>query len=506
MQGRTAKSIRNIIFAVSGQLLGTVASLVSRSVFLIYLDDTYLGLSTLFASILTILSIVELGVGPALSYSLYKPLAENDKEKIKSLMAFYKKAYRVIGATILVLGLAMLPFYRSLLKAEDIPNIQNLDLIFYLYVLNTGISYFYSYKKSLIICDQNQYITTIYRYGFFILLQIVQIGILAITGNFVIFLVAQIVFTWLENFVVSLRADKLYPYLKEKNVAPIDKGEFSGIKRNIGAMVIHKVVGAGVTSLPSILISKLINIVTVGIYSNYLLITNALQNVLAKLFEAILAGVGNLNATKDYKRLTLVHNCMFLLNFWIYGFFSIALMCMFNPFISVWIGSDYLFDRGTVFVIVLNFYIYGMRRTLFTFKDATGTFGNDRYRPIAELVINLGASTLLGMKFGLIGILGGNIISTIATAWVEPLVVYRHVLHEKLWKFFARYGIYTAIGVAAYFLTDLVLLKPETVTVSSVVINILICCAVPNVIFLLSFMFTPEFKYCAGFVFRKKNR
>ena len=373
---RTKNSIKNLIFALFGQAFGLIISFLGRIVFVKILTDEYLGLNSLFTNILTMLSLVELGVGSAIVYSLYKPLAVNDKEKIKSLMLLYKKAYTLIGIIIMLLGIISLPFYRYLIN--EVPNIKNLDLIYFLFVLNTSISYFYSYKRSLIICDQKRYIATIYRYVFYFLLNVFQIIVLFLTHNYILYLITQVVFTWLENICISIKADRMYPYLNDKNIKKLDKKELNTISKNVRAMLFHKIGGVVVNSTDNILISKLVGLIAVGMYSNYYLITSALDTITAQFFNAITASVGNLGACTNSKKVKETFNTTFFLNYLIYGVITVCLLILFNPFIEVWLGKKYLFDFGVVLVITICFYLKGIRKTCLTFKDALGLFWQDK--------------------------------------------------------------------------------------------------------------------------------
>ena len=283
---RTKNSIINLVVALIGQLTGIIISFFARLIFIRLLGSEYLGLNGLFTNILTILSLAELGIGSAIIFSLYKPLAQNNKSVIKSLMNLYKVTYRIIGITIIILGFIFLPFYKYLIN--DIPQIPYLDLIFLMFVLNTAVSYFFSYKKSLIICDQKRYITIIYKYFYYFLLNFIQIIILLLTKNYLLYLVIQIFFTIIENISLSHKANKLYPYLKEKNIEPLNKDIKKEIKRNISAMMRHKLGGMVVNSTDNILISKFIGLTAVGIYSNYYLIINAFQLIFNKFFYVYL--------------------------------------------------------------------------------------------------------------------------------------------------------------------------------------------------------------------------
>lgn len=439
---RSKNSAKNLIVALIGQFFGLIISFIARIIFVKFLSDEYLGLNGLFTNLLTMLSLVELGVGSAMTFSLYKPLANNNKEKIKSLMALYKRAYNVIGGVVLIIGVLFLPFYRSLIS--EIPSIPYLDMIYILFVLNTAVSYFYSYKRSLIICDQKRYIATIYRYGFYFILNVVEIIVLFITHNYIVFLICQVLFTWIENICISKKADKLYPYLKDKNIKDVDKKELNNIKKNVKAMLFHKVGGVIVNSTDNILISKFVGLIAVGLYSNYFLITSALETITGQFFNAIIASVGNLGAGEEKEKLKQTFNTTFFLNYLIFGTLTICILILFNPFIKLWLGKKYLFSFPIVIVISICFYLKGMRKTCLTYKDALGLFWYDRYKPLIEAIINLIVSIILAIKFGVVGIFVGTIISTITTSiWVEPYVLYKYGFKENVIDYFIRLIKYT---------------------------------------------------------------
>ena len=397
---RTKNSIINISVALIGQLLGLIVSFIARIFFIRILGAEYLGVNGLFTNILTILSLVELGIGPAIIFSLYKPLAENNIKKVKALMKFYQKVYVIIGIIIIILGIGIIPLLPYLVK--DTPDIPNLNYVFLLFVFNTAISYFYSYKRNLIIADEFRYIATIYRYSFFIILNIFQIIFLYITGSYMLFLITQIVFTLLENIAASRRADKMYPFLKQKGYEKIDRDTVQEIKKNTKAMVLHKIGGIVVTSTDNILIAANVGILWVGLYSNYQLIINALNTIIGQFFTAITASVGNLGAKESKNKSLLVFQNLFFFNFWIYGLSAICLYFLVNPFIEVWVGKEFFLGIDIVLILVINYYINGMRQSVLTFTDAFGLYWYSRYKPIFEAIINLIVSLALAPKFGMV--------------------------------------------------------------------------------------------------------
>ncbi len=446
MKSRTDNSIRNLIFAMAGQGLGILISLVSRLVFVKTLSSEYLGLSGLFTNILTILSLTELGFVTAMSYQLYKPISENDNEKIKSLIQFYKKVYISIAIIITILGLIALPFYKLLMN--EVPNIPNLDLIYLLFVLNTSASYLFSHKRLLIIGDQQRYIATVYRYSFFFMLNVVQIVILLLTKNYILFLAVQIMMTLAENILLNRKADKMYPFLKDKNVEKINKKDYKEIILNVKAMFYHKFGGVVLNSTDNIVISKVLGLIQVGLYSNYILILTALKNIVTQIFSSVIASIGNLQVDGNKNKMTDIFKKTFFADYMIHIISSICLICLFNPFISLWLGKKYLLNTISVYTIAINYYLFGMRRTCMSFREATGNYDKDKYSPVIEAVINIFTSILLAKYLGIAGVVLGTIISCLLTNfWWEPYVITKKSLTINLKDYFAMYFKYTIIGI-----------------------------------------------------------
>ncbi|MBQ6502925.1 MAG: hypothetical protein IJI57_03315 [Flexilinea sp.] len=482
---RTKKSLLNMTTALAGQSLSLLANLISRYIFAKYMSQEYLGLSGLFTNILTMLSLVELGVGPAITFSLYKPLAQNDTEKVKSLMHLYKKAYQIIGGVVLILGLLFTPFYPFFIK--DTRGIDNLTIIYWLYVLNTGVSYFFSYKISLITADQNQYVRNIGHYAVFIVMNIGQGLILILTRNYVFFLIFQVICTFIENFILSRVADRMYPYLKEKNVQPLTKETTSPIWRNIRAMIFHKVGSIAVNSTDNLLISKYLGLGVSGIYSNYALIIVAVRNILGKVFDSVIASVGNINALEDTEKVRTVFLRMFFLSFWLFSFCGICIACLIQPFIRLVFGENYLLNQWTVIILVFAFYTYGMRNAPNVVRSAAGLYYKDWFKPLLEAAVNLASSILLLQRFGVAGIFMGTIISTIlVNAWIEAWVVYKNVLHEPLSRFFIQYMKYFGLFSFGLFVTYKICELIAFGGVWELLFRFLICLLIPNALFCLT--------------------
>ena len=499
---RTDKSIKNIIYAIVGQFFGIGISLISRLVFVKILSSEYLGLSSLFTNILTILSLTEMGFGTAMAFELYKPIAKNDKEKIKYLMKLYKKIYIIIGISIIILGIITIPVYPNLINER--PNIENLDLIYMLFVLNTAFSYFVAYKRLLIISDQNRYIATAYRYGFYIAMNVMQIIELVLFKNYILYLIIQVLFTLLENIGISIKANKMYPYLKDKEVKEVAKRDKKHLMQNVKALFFHRFGGVVLNSTDNIVISKVLGLNWVGLYSNYYLITNALNTILNQVFSSVVASIGNLNTSNTREKMTDTFNKIFFANVWIYAVVCSALLVLINPFIEIWLGRDYIISFGTVIVLVVNYFVYGMRRPAMAFREATGNYRKDWYSPIIEAVINIFVSIVMAKYIGLAGVFIGTIISSLCTNfWLEPFVICKKSLKINLKQYFLMYLKYALVVLIIVIVTYIVTALITIGGLCGLIIRGIISVVIPILILILIYFKNEYFKYYIAMFKRK---
>lgn len=370
---RLNNSIRNVKYTALAQAVNFLIAFFSRRVFVYVLSSEYLGLNGVFSNILSMLSLAELGLGSAICFCLYKPLFDKDQKTVNSIMLFYKKAYTVIGLFVLVAGLAVTPFLDFIV--EELPDIAHIRLIYVLFVLNSALSYFFVYKKTLLIADQKQYITNVVHQAFVFAMNVLQIGFLYLTHNYFSYLVIMLVSTVGQNLFISWIVDKKYTFLDLKHAEPLDKATQQEVFKNIRAMTAHRVGGVVVNGTDNLIMAKCVSVVSVGLYSNYYLIKNTLVSVISLLFQSVTASIGNLGAeTEDTARKEEVFNILNFIGAWIFGFSSICLFVLYNPFISLWLGEKYLFDMKIVTLIVVNFYMLGMRQPVLTERDALGIF------------------------------------------------------------------------------------------------------------------------------------
>lgn len=438
---RTRYSIINMLFNIGGQFLTMLLSFINRMVFIRCLSAEYLGVNGLFTDVLSILNFAELGIGTAMVFSMYEPAARDDEQKLARLMNLYKWMYRAVAVSVLLFGLVLLPFLPYLIKGGE--GIEHITLIYMIYVLGSASSYLLSYKNSIYQAYQKGYICAGWSMACECIKTVSQITVLLLTRNFILYLAVQQAIQFLPNIMVSRMVDKEFPYLKECHELP-EREERNGILKNIGAMSMHKLSTIIVRNTDSLLMSSFIGLATVGLYSNYRLVINALNNLMGKFAVAFSGSIGNFAVMENSDRLYKIYKEMDFMFFVMSAYLTGGLMMLFNPFITLLFGGRYCFPMTTVMVIVAEFYITRMRQTNLLFREAMGLFWNDRYKAVVESIINLVASLILVRQYGVTGIIWGTIISTLCTcAWVEPYIFLKYGVQDawkkKLRDYFAEY-------------------------------------------------------------------
>ncbi len=494
-RSRTENSIINSAMSIVTQVLTVVLNFAVKTVFIKMLNDEYLGVNGLFTNIITMLSLADLGIGIAIPYSLYKPLAKKDEHKINVLMNFYKKVYTIIGIAVLLIGLSLTPFLGLIIK--DIPkNVPHLSLIYILFVIHSASSYFFVYKKFLIDSDQKGYITSRIIFTFSTLLSIIQIILLVTTKNYILFLLSSIILVIIQNIYISSKANKLYPFIKNKTDEKLEKEDMEGIKKNVSSLFIYKVGTVIMNGTDNIIISKFIGLIIVGFYSNYVLIINSITTVLNQIFNAITSSIGNLVVTTNKKRSKEVYDNLNFANFWLYALFGVCIIVLINPFINIWIGKKYVMGFSIVFLLVLNFYVLGMQSVTNSFRNAYGLFWIAKYRPIIMVIINIVISVVLVQFIGIEGVLIGTLISRLlTTAWLDPYIVHKYGFEISPKSYYIDYLKYLVIFIAISIILNYFV---SMIAINNIFILILIAILVVisvNVILVLLFFKTSEFNY-----------
>lgn len=500
---------KNFFFSVIATFITALTSFISRTIFIKTIGATYLGANGLFTNILTLLSLTELGLGSAIGFSLYLPLAKKDTETIKSLMHLYKKAYRIIALVILLIGLSLVPFLDLLIK--DPGSMKHIPLIYMVFLYNTVVSYLFSYKTTLLVADQKSYLMTNATLIINLITVALQVVVLIVWKNYFVYLFVGAVINTAQWFVISHYINKLYPYLKDKNVQSLQKQEQKTISTNVRAMVFHKVGELCINQTDNIVISSFISIAAVGIYNNYFMIINIITKFAQSFFNSATASLGNLIATESSQRRYEVFKRYNFLGFWVYGWTGLCLTVLLNPFVELWIGKEWLIDRFTLALVMLNYYLVGMRTTVGNVKMAAGLYAQDQWAPIIQSIINLSVSIVGAIHLGLAGVFLGTVVSSLAVpCWYRPVIVYKYAFQQPVGQYFKQYLMYFAVVLANLLLVLLINNGLGFLIGSNLIVSFLvkafICVIVPNIIIVALFHKTEEFRYLMGLLQKVKSR
>lgn len=493
-KGRIENSVKNSLLGVIVQVSNILLGLIVRTVFIHCLNVEYLGVNGLFSNILTILSLAEMGVGEAVVYNMYKPIANKDYVQIAKLMNLYQQAYRAIGGIVAVVGLCIIPFLNFIIK--DQPDIENLTLIYILFLVNTVFSYFFAYKRSIFSADQQERVLHAFKLAFYVLRSILQIAILFLTRNFILYLIIQIICTGLENIFISVYANKKYPFLIQYRNQHLETSETKTIFNNIKALFTYKIGSTILNGTDNIIISAFDGVVSVGLLSNYTLITGSVQMLISQITSSLTGSIGNFIAKEDSSRHEEMFDKINFLSFLIYGFAFIMLMAAINPFIILWAGESYCLDYFTVLVLCLNIYILGMMNTTWTFRSTMGLFMYGKWRPLFSAVVNVVVSIFLANYFGLVGVLLGTTITRLTTnLWYDPYIVYKYGFQKKAYNFYRKWLIYLIVIFADIGILFIVYQIEGVNPFFNLVLNIVIGCIVFMASVLIVFGRTDEFEY-----------
>lgn len=495
--GRTENVVRNVNIAMICQIVNTLLGFVVRSVFIRMLGETYLGVNGIFSNILTILSFAELGIGTAIVYNLYKPLKEHDEREVTALMRFYRNAYLVIGLVIAVVGLLLTPFLEHLIS--DQPDIQeDISLLYVLFLSSTVISYYNAHKKSLLNADQKQYVASLYHQAMHFLQIVLQIAVLYLTQNYILYLVVQIVCKFTESLLVARQTDRIYPFLKQRRGEKLSKEKVSSIGKDVGALFLYKINSVIIHGTDNILIAALEKngVQTVGLYSNYTLISETANMILGIFTNALTPSVGNLNAGEDRKKKEGIFFTILFVSAWLYGYACSGILALSDEFITVWIGKDFVLGQVVVFAVALQLYIRSVHYAAYTYRTTNGLFVQSKYVPILTSLLNIGLSIWWGIEWGLVGILLATSVARILTIGIsDPVLVYKHVFEKSPIGYYLRYVGYLLLTAAAFFVSSFIL---DWIPLSGwlgFIVKFIVYTVLFNGIFALVTVKTKEFRY-----------
>ena len=433
---RTKRTAQNAAVGFIYQLVSLILNFVSRTVFIKTLGSEFLGMNGIFSDVLSLLSMADLGFSTAMSYSFYKPLAQDDHKKIAALISFYKRVYNIIAATVLVIGLACVPFLKYIINTDQV--IDHLEIYYLISLAGVVISYLFVYKTTLLSADQKDYKATAIRMWTNMLKVLVQIAVLIIFKNYMLYLAINVLFNFINNVVTSKKTEKEYPYINEKVDSSYIKDDIkTGILGNMKSVFIYKISETLFNATDNILISMLVGTVTVGLYSNYLMVSNKLLLIEQIVFSAMTASVGNVIATEKPEKRLKIFNSMCSGGFIFSGIITSGFCLLVNDLINVWIGEAYLLPLIVIVAITVNNYMSCALTPLWVYRDATGLYRKTKFVRLIGAILNLILSVILGKLIGLAGIIFASAIAKCATfVWYEPKVLFRDYFDSGVIRYY----------------------------------------------------------------------
>ena len=477
--------------AISQKLIAIALTFVGRQVFLRVLSVEYLGLNGLIIEILGLLSLADMGLATAMAYSFYKPLAEQDEKKLSALTGFYKKIYNIIALAVATIGLLILPFFRQIINIES--EIPYIELYFLVMLANTVVSYLFVYKTSLVTADQNRSIVLKYRIWCSILNSLLQIIILLTTGSFLLFCITNLVTTLTANFLISRKAEKMYPFLKQK--VKIDEADKRAVFQNVKSMLVYKTSMLIINGTDIIFISILAGTAMVGKYTNYMLAVTNLNQLSFMGFAALSASLGNLVAKEAPEKRLKIFKILQTASYWTSSFFLFCLFFLLDDFVMLWLGEEFVFDLMTKIMILLVFYMTISLYPVVAFREATGMYQKTKYLMVISAIIKIVFTITFGLHFGLPGIIFATLLAKLLTyVWYEPKILFRDYLGGSAFKYLVGNVLNFMMLTVFISVTHFLLPWGESTGWMDWVFKGIVYAAVINAICLLRFYRTPEFK------------
>ena len=494
-KNRVQNSIVNTVVSLICNVFLMLVGIITQAIFIRLMNLEYLGVNGLFSNILSILGIMELGIGNAIVFSLFKPVSVDDREQIKSLLLFYKKAYFLIAIIILVVGLLITPFIPVFVGKINVDI--NIKTVYVLFLLQSVSTYIFSYRTSIFIASQQNYVVKINALIAKVFLSIAQLTVLYFTRNYYLYLIVAIINTLFFNFAIYKYAEYKFPYLKENHACKISSDVEKSIFTKIKGLFFHKIGTFMVLSTDNIIISMFIDVMTVGLYYNYNTIIVSVGNLFNQIITATASSVGNLIATESKEKCFEVFNKMHFLSYWLSVFASVSILCIIQPFICLWVGDKYLLNIFVVGILSINFYQTSMRCVYDNFKDSAGIWYEDKFVPLIESTINIIVSVVLVKRIGLPGVFIGTFISGMMLwGYSYPRFVYKKIFNQSYSKYAVRtitdFVLFIGIGFLTLMITKL--FKSQNYLLQCL-FNGIVCLIVPNAILYMIYHKNDNYKY-----------
>lgn len=497
---RTRNLATNIKWSYIGVLCTIVFGFAVRTVFVYSLGKTMLGLNSLFASVIGVLSIAELGIGAVLNTQLYRPIANSNYDEVAAIVQLYRKIYTIIAVVVATVGLSIIPVLDVFINGAE--NVDYL-LVYYLFFLfNTVLSYFSTYRFSISNAEQKNYVEINVNTAFAILMYIGQIIALLCFESYFAYLAAQSLSLVAKLIYTVLYMNKKYPILRVREKKVLSLERTIEIRKNVFAGVVNKFADSAVNQTDSMIISAFVNVDVLGLVSNYTTLRGYLERFSKPLLDNMGSIVGNFVHTETADRKRLLIKSLQLYAFAIYGYLSLLLLFLSSPFVRIWLGNDYLISNGTILLISFNLMLSGIGdRPYVIFKNAHGNFYNDWFVVLSSAIANLIVSITLVIPWGLNGVFAGTSVSILVSIIWRPLVYYRQATGEAVSHYFIRlFKNCLLVGVSGILIHTI----SSCVNYSNMIIELIIKGIIVTVVFVVVliafYVRSDEYKYICGVV------
>lgn len=476
-KSRVKNSLLNLRVVWIWQILYMGIKFFSRRIFANSLAVEYLGTENVFANLIGLLDMAELGINLAVTAELYKPLAEKNEEEISKIMAALGWFYRGIGSFLIIGGCIITPFITMI--SSELNGIEYVHISFVIYVISSSLGYLLGYKSVLLSADQKNYIFVRNHYAFLILLNVMQMIVLVKTQSFFFYVAVIFLIRLMEYININRISNKNYPYLKARPVK--EKQIINRIVNDVRKIALGRIANSIIQSTDGLLISQIIGLSIAGLNSNYSLIISSALAIVTQFPYSFTASIGNLVATSNEEKINELFWITFYLNTAVFSVASIVLGVLIQPFVTIWLGTDYILDYSYVLVLLIVFYITGLRLQLNSFKVARGLFQYENIRSVIECSVNLIFSIILAFHIGLIGIGFGTVISALMVGLPIELYNLRQGYNISLRK----YGKYVCFLSVLTFIIGAVCLRISYVINSQVFFELFLLFGVTIIIFCL---------------------
>jgi O-antigen/teichoic acid export membrane protein len=502
---RIKNSIHNIIIIVINYLVITIIGLFIRKAFLSSLGIEYVGLDEVFANILSFLSLVELGIGPAITYRLYKPLAENDYKEITILLLIYKKFYKIVAIVITLIGIILSFFIPIIIKNTSLDSTY-IVLCYLLFMASSVASYGFAHKRSLLLADQKEYVAVKVDIIFNITVFVIKLIALYYTKNYMLILIINIFRVISSNFIVAYLCNQRYPYIKD--ISFISKKDFldkaKDMTIDIKYILLHKIAGYIYSSTDAIVISSYMSVVSVGLLSSYKMIAAVISNLFMQCSSAIQSSIGNLiHKEKDKSLVILNLKKLSYIYFTILNFMVTSFLCLIDPFITIWLGKEYLLHFNIVILICINMYIYSFHQPIANIYTVTGLFKQDKITAPFAAIVNIIVSVLMVKQFGLVGVYIGTILGSLIYVVGRTYLVYKYYFERSPLPYVIDMIKYLIVAMlcsgSTYFFINLFL---RDNSIELFLIKMVLCLLFPNVVNIVLYHNSDEFNYFSSFIKR----